>query len=52
LAYSIGLLKVSNKPLVLKRFFADIPPLIAIESFTFDKQMNDSLSISNNVEYI
>jgi hypothetical protein len=26
--------------------------LIAIESFTFDKEMNDTLSLSNNVEYV
>ena len=52
LAYSIGLTSISNKPLALKRFYADIPPLIAIESFTFDKEMNDTLSLSNNVEYV
>lgn len=37
LAYGIGLESLVNKPLSLKRFFASIPPLIAIESFTFDK---------------
>ena len=52
LAYSIGLESIVNKPLALKRFYADIPPLIAIESFTFDKQSTDTLSLTNNVEYV
>jgi hypothetical protein len=34
--------------LALKRFIKDLPPLIAIESFTFDKQK----SISNNNQNI
>jgi hypothetical protein len=36
----------------LKRFLADLPPLIAIESFTFDKQKSDSLSLVTTTEYV
>jgi hypothetical protein len=42
LAYSIWIESVVNKPLALKRFIKDIPPLIAIESFTFNKERNDN----------
>ena len=53
LAYSIWIESVVNKPLALKRFIQDLPPLIAIESFTFDKQKNDnSLSLIQNTEYV
>lgn len=41
-----------NKPLSLKRFFASIPPLIAIESFTFDKAKAQGVSLANNNEYL
>ena len=36
----------------MKRFLADLPPLIAIESFTFDKQKSDSLSLVTTTEYV
>jgi hypothetical protein len=44
---------VVNKPLALKRFIQDLPPLIAIESFTFDKQKSsNALSLVSNTEYV
>ena len=52
LAYTIWIESVVNKPLALKRFFADLPPLIAIESFTFDKEKSDSLSLITTTEYV
>ena len=53
LAYSIWIESVVNKPLALKRFIQDLPPLIAIESFTFDKQKsNNALSLVSNTEYV
>lgn len=52
LAYTIWIESVVNKPLALKRFLADLPPLIAIESFTFDKQKSDSLSLVTTTEYV
>ena len=53
LAYSIWIESVVNKPLALKRFIQDLPPLIAIESFTFDKERNDNtLSLVQNTEYV
>lgn len=52
LAYGIGLESLVNKPLSLKRFFASIPPLIAIESFTFDKAKAQGVSLANNNEYL
>ncbi|MBR6908633.1 hypothetical protein IKN40_09510 [bacterium] len=37
----------------MKRFIQDLPPLIAIESFTFDKERNDNtLSLVQNTEYV
>lgn len=39
--------------MALKRFIQDLPPLIAIESFTFDKQKsNNALSLVSNTEYV
>lgn len=52
LAYGIGLETLVNKPLALKDFYANIPPLIAIESFTFDKAKAQGLSLANNNEYL
>lgn len=52
LAYGIGLPSLLNKPLALKRFLASIPPLIAIESFTFDKAKAQGLSLAGNNEYL
>lgn len=52
LAYGIGIESVVNKPLALKKFYASIPPLIAIESFTFDKAKAQGLSLANSNEYV
>lgn len=52
LAYAIGLEGLVNKPLALKRFYAEIPPLIAIDSFTFDKAKSQGLSLANTNEYL
>ena len=54
LAYSIWIESVVNKPLALKRFIQELPPLIAIESFTFDKERseNGGLSLIQNTDYI
>lgn len=52
LAYAIGLEGLVNKPLALKKFYAEIPPLIAIESFTFDKAKSQGLSLANTNEYL
>ncbi len=52
LAYGIGLESLLNKPLALKQFLANIPPLIAIESFTFDKAKAQGLSLSTTNEYL
>jgi hypothetical protein len=40
--------------LALKRFIQELPPLIAIESFTFDKERseNGGLSLIQNTDYI
>jgi hypothetical protein len=39
--------------LALKRFIKDIPPLIAIESFTFNIERNDNgLSLVQNTDYV
>ena len=52
LAYTIWIESVVNKPLALKRFLENLPPLIAIESFTFDKQKSETLSLVSNTEYV
>lgn len=52
LAYAVGLNGLVNKPLALKKFYAEIPPLIAIESFTFDKAKAQGFSLSNSNEYV
>jgi hypothetical protein len=41
-----------NKPLALKNFFLELPPLISIQSFTFDKQKSESLALVNTKDYI
>ncbi len=52
LAYGIGLESLVNKTLALKNFFASIPPLIAIDSFTFDKAKAQGISLANSNEYL
>ncbi len=53
LAYSIWIESVVNKPLALKRFIQELPPLIAIESFTFDKQKtNITTSLLSDIAYV
>lgn len=52
LAYGVWLPGLFNKPLALKRFLASIPPLIAIESFTFDKAKAQGVSLAGNNEYL
>ena len=49
---SIAIEGLVNKPLALKRFYAEIPPLIAIDSFTFDKAKSQGLSLANTNEYL
>lgn len=52
LAYGIGLENLFNKPLALKKFYASIPPLIAIDSFTFDKAKAQGIALANTNEYL
>ena len=52
LAYTIWIESVMNKPLALKNFFLELPPLISIQSFTFDKQKSESLALVNTKDYI
>lgn len=52
LAYVVGLNGLINKPLALKKFYAEIPPLIAIDSFTFDKAKSQGFSLSSSNEYM
>lgn len=52
LAYGIGLESLVNKTLAIKDFFATIPPLIAIDSFTFDKAKAQGISLAKSNEYL
>lgn len=52
LSYAIGLETTINKVSALKSFFADIPPLIAIQSFTFDKAKSQGLILNDDTEYV
>lgn len=52
LAYGIGLESLVNKTLAIKNFFTSIPPLIAIDSFTFDKAKAQWISLAKSNEYL
>ncbi|MDO4714511.1 MAG: hypothetical protein Q4B28_07955 [bacterium] len=52
LAYSIGVESNSNKVALLNEFYASIPPLIAIQSFNFDKAKSQGLMLANEGEYV
>lgn len=52
LAYSVGLESTINKTLALKDFFAELPSLISIQSFTFDKAKSQGLALVDNAEYV
>lgn len=52
MAYSIGVESNSNKVALLNEFYASIPPLIAIQSFNFDKAKSQGFMLANEGEYI
>lgn len=46
LAYSVGVASNLNKVALLKSFYASIPPLIAIQSFSFDRAKSQGVSLA------
>ena len=52
LAYSIWVESTADKATLLKDFYASIPPLIAIQSFTFDKAKAQGFSLADDGEYL
>ena len=51
LAYTIGQRNGANKVLLLKDFYKNIPPLIAIESFVFDKAEDTGMTLAEQGAY-
>lgn len=51
LAYTIGQRNGVNKVLLLKDFYRNIPPLIAIESFVFDKAEDTGMTLAEQGAY-
>ena len=51
LAYTIGQRNGANKVLLLKDFYRNIPPLIAIESFVFDKAEDTGMTLAEQGAY-
>lgn len=51
LAYTIGQRNGTNKVLLLKDFYKNIPPLIAIESFVFDKAEDTGMTLAEQGAY-
>jgi len=51
LAYTIGQRNGANKVLLLKDFYKNIPPLIAIESFVFDKAEDTGMPLAEQGAY-
>lgn len=51
LAYIIGQRNGVNKVLLLKDFYRNIPPLIAIESFVFDKAEDTGMTLAEQGAY-
>lgn len=52
LAYTIGQRSGVDKVALLKDFYKNIPPLIAIESFTFDKAEDVGLTLADQGAYV
>lgn len=52
LAYTIGQRTGIDKVLLLKDFYKNIPPLIAIESFTFDKAEDTGMTLVEQGAYV
>lgn len=52
LAYSVGVQGNLNKAALIKQFYAEIPPLIAIQSFTFDKAKAQGISFAEEGAYV
>lgn len=52
LAYSVGTQWNFNKAALIKQFYEDIPPLIAIQSFTFDKAKAQGISFAEVGSYV
>lgn len=51
LAYTIWLEKNNNKTKNFKKFLQDLPPIININKFTFDRNMEQNLSNYENIQY-
>lgn len=52
LAYTIGQKGGGNKALQLKEFYANIPPLIVIDSFTFDEAEDTGITLAEQGAYV
>lgn len=48
LAYAVWSDSIENRTEALKLFFQDIPPLISIDSFTFDRSKTQSINSTND----
>ncbi|HKL44271.1 MAG TPA: hypothetical protein VJ892_03260 [Candidatus Absconditabacterales bacterium] len=51
LAYTIGLENNNNKTKDFKKFLKELPPIITIDTFTFDRNMEQSISNYENIQY-
>jgi len=51
LAYTVGLEENQNKTNDLKKFLKELPPIIKINQFTFDRNMQQNIKNYENIQY-